>query len=277
MTGDTLAPRAEVRASPYEPRLFEHDVDPALFTGQRLDELVREAHRRRRLWVQWADPGRQRFGNEPVYTYPRYPVLEDALERPVQYRIFGVAEWGGREYSETQERVLEQHLPALPEPPVAVDDVVRVFSPHAVVAIHGDPDLKLVCDVSGRTVWYCRPPEEMTNEEHENLLRGGFFLRWRESDREVALPIDPGTGCFVPSRWAHWLDHPCEEPVTSFELGFWTVESTRARKLYDVNWLLRRAGASPSPPGRGTREAAKLRLFDAVSLLTRKGARYRGV
>lgn len=258
------------------PRLFEHRLDPQLFTSDRLDELVREAHARDSLGVQWADPGRQRFGNDPVYTVPRYPVLDDARRRPVQYRIYGVAEWGPAPYRQAKERLLAEQAPDVDV--AIVESVVRVFAPGAIVALHGDPDLKLVCDVSGKTVWHVRPPERMSTAEHENLLRGEFFLRWQESEDEIALPIEPGTGCFVPSRWAHWLDHPCDQPVVSFELGFWSREAVRARKVYDVNWLLRRLPVPVEPAGPGgpndTRKAA---VFDAISRLTGKGARFRGI
>jgi hypothetical protein len=256
------------------PRLFEHDLDPALFESDRLDRLVREAERRGKLGVQWADPGRQRYGNEPVHTSPRYPVLEDAARRPVQYRVYGVGEWGPPEYRESRDRIIATHAPGVP---VAIaDSVVRVFAPHAVVALHGDPDLKLVCDVAGRTTWYVRPPADMTQTQHENLLRGEFFLEWEESEDEVALAIEPGTGCFVPSRWAHWLDHPSDEPVVSFEIGFWTPDAVRERKVHDVNWLLRRLRLEPQAPG-GAADARKLQLFDLLSTVTRKGVRYRGI
>jgi hypothetical protein len=237
---------------------------------------VREAQKRDRLGVQWADPGRQRFGNDPVYTTPRFPVLEDAGKRPVQYRIYNVAEWGPREYREAKERILEEHAPDVDV--AIVDSVVRVFAPHAVVALHGDPDLKLISTISGTTVWYVRPTDNMTQTQHENLLRGEFFLPWAESDDEVALEIPPGKGCFVPARWAHWLDHPTDEPVVSFELGFWSRQSVRDRKVYDVNWLLRRlpGGLDPLGPG-GPNDRRKIKLFDAISTVTRKGVRYRGI
>ena len=264
-----------VERSVDSPRLFRHDLDPSLFTSDRLDELCREAARRGTLKVQFADPGRQRYGNDPVYTYPRYPVLQDVLDRPIQYRIMGVASWGGAAYADALEHVFDVGGPDPAHGRVDVSSVVRVFSPHAVVALHGDPDLKLVCDVSGETIWYCRAPQHMTPAEHEDLLRGGFFLPWRDTPEE-ALHIPPGHGCFVPSRWAHWLDHPSDEPVVSFELGFWTVESVRRRKVEDVNWLLRRLRLDPAPPGEGD-DLRKSQVFDLISLVTRRGTQYRGV
>jgi len=261
--------------SPYEPSRFEHGLDPELFTSDRLDALCREADRRGTLKVQFADPGRQRQGNEPVYTKPSYPILEDVLRRPIQYRIMEVASWGGPEYADAFERVFRAGGPDPALGRVDATSVVRVFSPGTIVALHGDPDLKLVCDISGETVWYVRHPNEMSNAEHENLLRGKFFLQWRDAPEE-ALHIPPGWGCFVPSRWAHWLSHPGDEPAVSFELGFWTLESVRVRKVYDVNWLLRKAGLDPSPPQSG-RDELKGRIFDTVSVVTRRGGQYRGI
>lgn len=256
------------------PGLFQHALDPALFTSDRLDEICREAARRGTLKVQFADPGRQRFGNFPHYTKPSYPILQDALRRPVQYRIYKVDSMGA-EYRDCVDHLFEVAGtdPALgrllPEP------VVRVFSPGAVVAIHGDPDLKLVSTISGNTSWWVRPPEAMTEDEHERLLRGNFFLAWREGpDQELSIP--PGQGCFVPARWAHWLTHPTDEATVSYEIGYWTRAALRDRKVYDVNWLLRRFGMRPASPG-GARDQLKLRFFDAASTVTRKGLEYRSL
>jgi hypothetical protein len=264
------------RADPYTPRLFEHDLDPALFTSERLDDLVRRADARGHLGVQWADPGRQRYGNGPIHTTPHYPVLEDTRRRPVQYRLYEVDRWAGPEYVESQRRVLDDHAPDIAGGPVIVEPVIRVFAPGAVVALHGDPDLKLVCTIAGETVWWVRPTDDMTQTQHENLLRGEFFLPWTESERDQPLRIPAGHGCFVPARWAHWLEHPGDEPVVSFELGFWSVESVHQRKVYDVNWLLRRLHVDPKGFGEG-RDHLKRTTFDAISLLTRKGGRFRGI
>jgi hypothetical protein len=257
------------------PRLFDHHLDPELFTSDRLDWLCREAAKRGTLKVQFADPGRQRYGNEPIYARPSYPILEDAMHRPIQYRITGVDHFGGPEYRACLEHVFEVGGtdPALGR--ISPETVVRVFSPGAIVALHGDPDLKLVSTLAGETVWWVRPPQAMTVREHESLLRGNFFLEWRDwDDQELRIP--PGRGCFIPSRWAHWLSHPGDEPVVSFEMGYWSRASVYARKVNDVNWTLRKLGLRPSPPGGG-QDDLKARIFDGISTVTRRGLKYRGV
>jgi hypothetical protein len=260
--------------SPDIPSLFEHALDPALFTSDRLDELCKEADRRGYLKVQFADPGRQRYGNDPIYAKPSYPVIEDSLRRPIQYRIMEIDRFDS-DYKKCRDHLFEI---AGPDPALGrldVHAVVRVFTPGVVVALHGDPDLKLVATVSGETIWWARPPDAMTREEHENLLRGNFFLEWRDYD-DTELRIPAGHGCFLPSRWAHWLTHPGDEPVVSFEIGFWTKDSVRARKVYDVNWLMRRVGLTPKAIGEG-RDDLKSLAFDGISTVTRKGRQFRGI
>lgn len=260
--------------SPDTPALFEHALDPALFTGDRLDALCREADRLGSLKVQFADPGRQRYGNDPIYTRPSYPILEDVLRRPIQYRITGV-DLFDPSYAACRDELFKI---AGPDPALGrfeLHTVVRVFTPGVIVALHGDPDLKLVATIDGETIWWARPPETTTLEEQESLLRGNFFLEWTDYD-DTELRIPPGHGCFLPSRWPHWLSHPGDMPVVSFEMGFWTTESIHARKVYDVNWLLRKVGLKPKDLGEG-QDALKCRVFDAVSTLTRKGTQYRGI
>ena len=257
------------------PGLFEHQLDPDLFTSDRLDELCREADRRGSLKVQFADPGRQRYGNDPIYTRPSFPIIEDVLRRPIQYRIMEVDHFGGREYKECLDQIFELAGPDPALGRIRPETVVRVFSPGAIVALHGDPDLKLVSTISGETIWWTRPAWAMTTDEHERLLRGNFFLEWQDWD-DLALRIPAGHGCFLPSRWPHWLTHPSDQPVVSFEIGFWTVDSVRARKVYDVNWLLRKAGRDPRPPG-GAGDGLKSRVFDGISTVTRKGVEFRRV
>ena len=61
-------------------------------------------------------------------------------------------------------------------------------------------------------------------------------------------------------------------------MGFWTVESIRNRKVYDVNWTLRKLGLRPAGPGLDARrDHRKCQLFDLACLVRRRGLQYRGV
>ena len=257
------------------PRCFAHDLPAELFSSDALDEICRAAAARGELTVQVPDSSRERLGQRPELTQPRYPILQDALERPVHYRIFNTASWGPRAHAECRARLFELAGPHARLGDIPRETVVRVFSPGALVALHGDPDAKLVAGVAGTTVWCVRPVHAMTQLQHENLLRGEFFLPFTEHPQERALQLDPGEACFVPARWAHWLDHPCEEASVTFDVGFYTRDDLRRRKVYDVNWLMRRAHLSPGPPG-GRLDRLKCLTFDGISTVTRRGLQYRG-
>jgi hypothetical protein len=266
------AAATDVRA-PDQPFRFAHTLDPGLFAPDRLDWLCRNAPTQD-LAVQLGDADRVRIGNRPEYTSLRGPVLSDALQRVIQVRIFRVDEWGGAGYREARDRILDDFSPYPAAEIHFVTTMVRVFSPGCMVALHGDPDPKLVCALEGHTTWHVRDRTEMTELQHERLLRGQFFLPWRDCP-ERQLEIGPGEGCHVPIRWAHWLTHAGDGPSVSIELGLWTKEAVRLRKVYDVNWGLRRLGRSPRPPG-GRFDRAKCRAFDAVSSVRRKGTEFRG-
>ncbi len=257
------------------PRCFAHDLPAELFSSDALDEICRAAAARGELTVQVPDSSRERLGQRPELTQPRYPILQDALERPVHYRIFNTASWGPRAHAECRARLFDLAGPHARLGDIPRETVVRVFSPGALVALHGDPDAKLVAGIAGTTVWWVRPVHAMTQLQHENLLRGEFFLPFTEHPQELDLQLDPGAACFVPARWAHWLDHPCDAASVTFDVGFYTRDDLRNRKVYDVNWLMRRAHLSPGGPG-GRLDRLKCLTFDGISTVTRRGLQYRG-
>ena len=258
---------------PTRPFAFRHAIDPDLFTPDRLDWLCRNAPPED-LGVQFGDRGRERAGDRPEYTRLQGAVLHDVRERVLQVRIFRVADWGGAAYRAARDELLAQASPYAPDEVRFVTTMVRVFSPGCMVALHGDPDPKLVCAIEGHTTWHVRDRTEMTPLQHERLLRGQFFLPWWDCPEEQ-LDIGPGDGCHVPIRWAHWLTHEGDAPAISIELGIWTREAVRLRKVHDVNWGLRRLHLSPAAPG-GRYDGVKCRAFDAVSRLRGKGEEFRG-
>ena len=263
------AAAADVRA-PDRPFTFKHALDPELFAPDRLDWLCRNAPTQD-LAVQLGDADRVRIGNRPEYTSLRGPVIETRCERVIQVRIFQVDEWGGAAYRDARDQMLAAFSPYPADEIHFVTTMVRVFSPGCMVALHGDPDPKLVCALQGHTTWHVRDRTEMTELQHERLLRGQFFLPWWDAP-EQQLEIGPAQGCHVPIRWAHWLTHEGDQPSVSIELGLWTKEAVRLRKVYDVNWGLRRLGRTPHPPGSRL-DRAKCRAFDVVTRRARQGPR----
>ena len=153
---------------------------------------------------------------------------------------------------------------------------MRVFSPRALVALHGDPDAKLVAGIAGTTVWWVRPVHAMTQLQHENLLRGEFFLPFTDHAEELRAAARSGRRVLRPGA----LGALARPSLRQLPASRSTSASTRAttcatRKVYDVNWLMRKAHLSPGGPG-GRLDRLKCLTFDGISTVTRRGLQYRG-
>jgi hypothetical protein len=228
--------------------------------------------------VQFADAGREREpGAGAELTELEGTVRDEVLARPLHVHLSDVTDWAP-EYREAREHVLEAAGISETEPRYGEQTVIRVFSPDVPVALHGDGETQIDCGLGGRNVWHVYPPSGLSQEENEALLRGGHFVPWREMPLFKTYDLHPGDGFAAPPRWPHWIEHPGPEPAVSFEVGYWTADDVRTRKVWDVNWLLRKGKLSPRPPGESeSRDRRKRWVFDAMTVVTRKGGEYRGV
>lgn len=258
---------------------FKHELDPDMFALDRLDALFRRAPAGKAA-VQFADPGRERAaGAGPTMTTFEAPLAEDVMKRKLHVHFEDLHEWAP-EYDESRRQVLDAAGIDPGEAHYGNQTVIRVFSPDVPVSLHGDGETQLDCGVGagGRNTWHVYPPSGLSQEENEALLRGGHFVPWREMPLFATYDLHPGDGFAAPPRWPHWIEHEGPDAAVSFEVGYWTVEDIRTRKAWDVNWMLRKARLSPRPPGESEAgDKRKRALFDAISLVTRKGTEYRGL
>ena len=256
---------------------FRHDLDPGLFTLDRLEELRRAAPEAG-FQAQLGDTDRVRpAGTGPIMTTLDGTIAEEVARRPLHLHFHDPQRWAP-EYGAAMDSVLASLEDSEGESRMAVSLVIRVFSADAPAALHGDGNTQINCQAAGRTKWHFSPPSNLSAVEIESLMRGGMFLPWREMEPVETFDLGPGDGCAAPPRWPHWLEHPGPDPTVSFEISYWTASTIRDRKVYDINWMLRRAKLNPSPPGvHPSRDRVKQRMFDAVSLVTGKGGEHRGV
>jgi hypothetical protein len=261
------------------PYAFKHELDPDLFALDRLEVLFRRAPAGKAA-VQFADPGRERAsGVEPTMTTLQGSLDEDLAARRLHVHMEDLHEWAP-EYDAARAQVLEAAGIDPGETHYGNQTVIRIFTAEVPVSLHGDGETQLDCGVGagGRNVWHVYPPSGLSQEENEALLRGGHFVPWREMPLFQSYDLHPGDGFAAPPRWPHWIEHPGPDPAVSFEVGYWTAEDIRARKVWDVNWLLRKAKLSPRPPGESEAgDGRKRKLFDLISTVTRKGGEYRGL
>ncbi len=259
------------------PYAFKHELDADLFALDRLDDLFRRAPEGKAA-VQFADADRERpTGTGPVFTELRGSLAEDVGSRRLHAHFHDLSDWAP-EYRSAHEHVLEAAGIDRSERLYHETTVIRVFSPEVPVALHGDGETQLDCGVGGRNVWHVFAPSALSQQENEALLRGGQFVPWREMPLFATYDLHPGDAFAAPPRWPHWIEHPGPEPAISFEVGCWTADDVRDRKVWEVNWLLRKARLKPRPPGEvETLDRRKRRVFDAVSVVTRKGGEFRGL
>ena len=257
-----------------EPIGFRHELDPELFALDRLDDLIRRAPAGK-AHVRTADEERERTQG-PQDVELEAPLADELAKRRLHVYLEDLPSWAP-EYAAARAHVLEAAGIDPSQKRFVETTNIRVFTPGAPVALHADGETQLNCGVGGRTVWNFGPPTLLSDEEHEALLRGGQFLRWRDYEPTHSYDLHVGDGCGAPPRWVHWLEHPGDEPAISFECGFWTAEAVRERKVYEVNWLLRKTRVVRPKPPRAGRDALKQRVFDAISVATGKGSELRGV
>jgi hypothetical protein len=256
---------------------FTHQLDPDLFALDRLHGLFGRAPAGKAV-VQLADEGRERRpGEGPHVTSLTGQLADEVHKRSLHVHFEDLPAWAP-EYGAARDHVLEAAGIDPSAPRYAENVVIRVFSPDVPVALHGDAETQLDCGLAGRNAWHFYPPSGLSQEEQENLLHGGHFVSWREMELFKTFDLHPGDGLASPPRWPHWIEHPGPDPAVSFEVGFFTAADIRERKVWDVNWMLRKARIRPIPPGEvRARDARKQRVFDAISLVTGRGREFRGV
>jgi hypothetical protein len=256
---------------------FKVDFDPDLFTLDRLDALYRRGVESGNAGAQDADPGFERTEDPPLLPLQR-SVAEEVADRKLHVWFKEVDTWAP-EYAAMRDRVLDAAGIDRSQQMFHLVSNIRIFSPDGPVALHADPETQINTGVGGRNVWHFSWPSGLSQIEHENLLHGGHFLKWRELPVWATYDLSPGDACAAPPRWPHWLEHPGPDPAISFEVGFFTADDVRERKVWDVNWMLRKTRViSPRAPlASPGRDARKRQAFDLISRVTKRGGEFRGV
>jgi hypothetical protein len=256
---------------------FTVELDPDLFTLDRLDALFRRAPEdKQAIWH--GDKGRERPpGHVPNAKLLHKTIAEDLAAQQVHLVLRDVSSWAP-EYAEAHRLTLEAAGTDMSRPRYVETCVIRLFSADVPVALHADGETQINVGAGGRSLWHVYPPSSLSQAETDALLRGGRFMHWREMTLFADYDLGVNDAFASPPRWPHWIEHPGPDPAISFEIGYWTVDDIRARKVWDVNHMLRKAHLSPRPPGENAKlDRRKRKAFDLVSLITRRGGEYRGV
>ena len=136
-----------------------------------------------------------------------------------------------------------------------LEGFIFISSPGAVTPFHFDPEHNILLQLRGHkrmTVFPAADESIVPGEAHERFHLGGHRnLSWRDdfSHKGEAFELSPGRAIYVPVKAPHWVKNG-PEPSISFSITWRSEWSYREADARGLNALLRRAGLSPSAPGR---------------------------
>ncbi len=140
-------------------------------------------------------------------------------------------------------------------PMLKAEGFVFLSSPDAVTPFHFDPEHNILLQVRGHKVMTLFPASDdrfAPGEMHEIFHAGGHRnLPWKDefSAQGSAFDLAPGQAVHVPVKAPHWVRNGSEVSI-SLSVTWRSNWSYREAYARQMNRLLRRAGLSPSSPGR---------------------------
>jgi hypothetical protein len=132
---------------------------------------------------------------------------------------------------------------------------IFISSPGAVTPFHFDPEHNILMQIRGQKVMTIYPPADprfASEETHEAFHAGGHRnLPWRDELRDAGRPVSltPGDAVYVPVKAPHWVKNG-DAPSISLSITWRSQWSYHEEYAHGFNRLLRKAGVTPSAPGR---------------------------
>lgn len=143
-----------------------------------------------------------------------------------------------------------------------------VSSPNAVTPYHIDHTWNYLLQIRGsKTVhlFDVNDPKVISQVEREDWYGERALVRQKPDVAGIAYHIAPGDGVHHPVNAPHWVQNDSEISV-SLSLGLCLYQSNRDARVMQTNYLLRRLGMNPRPPGASEwRDALKSSFIGAVS------------
>jgi hypothetical protein len=142
------------------------------------------------------------------------------------------------------------------------DAIVFITSPKRVTAYHIDRECNFILQIHGTkeiSVFNQKDRDVLPEEEIERFWtvdNNAAVYKPQYQDRATVYHMAPGKAIHVPVNAPHWVKNDNNISVT-LSVNFQFRENFPAH-VYRANYLLRKVGVSPTPPGQsGLRDAAK--------------------
>jgi hypothetical protein len=157
------------------------------------------------------------------------------------------------------------------------DAIVFITSPHRVTAYHIDRECNFILQVHGNkdiSVFDRNDRDVLPEEEIERFWmvdNNAAVYKEHYQNRATVYSVGPGMGIHVPVNAPHWVRNKNNISVT-LSVNFQFRENFPAH-VYRANYLLRKIGIKPKPPGHSkVRDRLKCLAMNATYVPIR-GAR----
>ncbi|MGI8988394.1 MAG: transcriptional regulator [Bryobacteraceae bacterium] len=147
--------------------------------------------------------------------------------------------------------------------------IVFVTSPHRVTTYHIDSECNFILQIRGDKEIYVFDQNDRDVVPEQELERfwavdtNAGIYKPEYQDRSETYRLGPGGGVHVPVNAPHWLKNGGNISVT-LSVNFRFHDSARAN-LYRANYLMRKFGMAPTPPGVSPgRDALKRSLMGGM-------------
>lgn len=168
-----------------------------------------------------------------------------SAQRDAEYRIFldkGLAE-------------IKSYIGPAIESQIMVEDIIIfVTSPKRVTSYHIDRECNFLLQIRGTKTLHVFDREDrevLTEQEIERFWSVDFnaaVYKPKLQDRANSYKLAPGTGVHIPVNCPHWIENDDNISI-SLSVNFQFQDPFRAN-VYRANFLLRKLGLHPTPPGR---------------------------
>jgi hypothetical protein len=198
----------------------------------------------------------QRWDEIPKSTFSPNEALE-RIENCGAWLVFSSAQ-RDPEYRVLLDRGIEELKtnigPGIDSQIMVADIIIFVTSPKRVTTYHIDRECNFLLQIRGSKTLHVFDREDrevLTEEEIERFWSVDFNAAVYKpdlQDRACSYLLSPGGGVHIPVNCPHWLENHDNVSI-SLSVNFQFNDSMRANP-YRANFLLRKLGLRPKPPGQ---------------------------
>jgi hypothetical protein len=174
-------------------------------------------------------------------------IIFRSAQRDPEYRVLldrGLAELKAHMGPEINSKILVE------------DIIIFVTSPKRITTYHIDRECNFLLQIRGTKTLYVFDREDREVLPEEEIERfwsvdsNAPVYKPHLQDRAAAYKLAPGNGVHIPVNCPHWLQNDDNLSI-SLSVNFQFKDPLRAN-IYRANYLLRRLGLKPTPPGKSS-------------------------